>query len=304
MKADGTQKGRLNAGGFTIVEAIIYLVIAMVVGGAVYQLFISQNRLYLKEREVMDVRGSLRGAAALLSWELRGASAAGGDLYSIGASSFTVRSFLGAGVICGEKNKHYGLWGVSGEFIDTADDSALVFAAGGPGPDDDRWKAVGTKKYKSPPAGGVPTCFWGDTVAGKGKLNKNDPDVGWTGLVVPDTVVQIQTGMDSVLVGAPYRAFRRVQYGLYQEDGRYWLGRRAGSAANYERLTGPLRSPWGDSGLRFVYYDRAGNTTSDPTKVAAVEIILRAESFGMVRRRGQEPAAQQDSLRTRVTLRG
>ncbi|NIU73758.1 MAG: hypothetical protein GWN71_09290, partial [Gammaproteobacteria bacterium] len=45
---------------------------------AIYQLLIGQNRLYMKQRELQDVRTSLRAAANLLAFELRQASASGG----------------------------------------------------------------------------------------------------------------------------------------------------------------------------------------------------------------------------------
>jgi hypothetical protein len=110
---------------------------------------------------------------------------------------------------------------------------------------------------------------------------------------------------ENVEVGAPFRAFRRVTYGIYQDpdEGRYWLGRRVGSAASYERLTGPLRAPQ-DSGLHLVFYDLAGNTTTNPLDVRMVDIIVRGESLGLVPRAGEAPSAQQDTLTIRVSLRG
>jgi len=110
--------------------------------------------------------------------------------------------------------------------------------------------------------------------------------------------------LDFVAVGAPLRAFRRVQYGIYQEGGRWWLGRKVGSSASYERLTGPLRAP-ADSGLKFIYYDESGTTTNNPAQVRLVDIVLRGESIGKVPRAGgMAPSFQQDTLTIRVKLRG
>ena len=47
----------------------------------------------------------------------------------------------------------------------------------------------------------------------------------------------------ALAVGTPLRAFRRTEYSLYQENGRWWLGRRVASAATYDVLAGPLRPP-------------------------------------------------------------
>ena len=106
-----------------------------------------------------------------------------------------------------------------------------------------------------------------------------------------------------VEVGAPFRAFRAVQYGIYQDGGRWWLGRKVGSAGTYEQVAGPLRAP-GDSGLHMIYYDASGNPTADPRYVQMVDIILRGESLGLVPRGDEAPSAQQDTLTVRVSIRG
>ncbi len=382
-----------NEDGFTVVELLVYFMIASIIIGSVYQLLIGQGRLYTKQRELMDVRATLRAAAALLTWELRQASASG-DLYSIASDSFAIRSIQGGGIVCGEHvaASRVGLWGTWGEFYATADDSALVFAAG-----NDVW-LVGSidQIYPDHAAAGVQWCDWGgsstepdmvvdvslratppDVSAGtiiltpqgavsagatltfvashpaltcaefdsralltidappvtSGPMNgctftvtiPNQPpsqdfkikieitkddypqldedllfDAVWYGSTLDSPVAPVT---DYVDVGAPFRAFRSTQYGIYQEDGRWWLGRKVGAAASYEKLAGPLRAP-ADSGLVLTYYDGAGNTTAIPMQVALVEIILRGESFGKVPRTGQAPAVQRDTLTTRVSLRG
>ena len=297
--------GQTARAGFTTVEMLIYMIIATVVIAAVYQLLIGQNRLYVKQRELQDVRSNIRAAANLLAWELRQASASGGDLYSVTSDSFAVRSVTGSGVICGEHptELRYGIWGSSGEFYQTADDSALVLAVGNAGASDDVWKVVRIDKIWDPTGGNVPSCFWGDTIAGPGRGVAADTGVAGNGSGVPDLVLEVSGDMDGVYMGAPVRAFRRVQYGVYQDGGRWWLGRKVGDASAYERLTGPLRAP-ADGGLAFVYYDEAGNTTTDPSQVRLVDIQVRGESIGKVPRGGQAPVAEHDTLTLRVSLRG
>ncbi len=296
---------RRSDSGFTLVEFLVYLVISVVAIGAIFQLVIGQGRLYSKQRELIDVRSSLREAAAFLAWELRQPSASGGDIYSISPDSFAVRSIQGSAIICAEHGTslRFGLVAVSGELEDTADDSVLVFAAGAVGPADDQWRVVKPVRFWDAPGGGVASCFWGDPDIGKGRADKSDAGAGWNGYPVPDTVIEISGNMNNVYMGAPIRSFRKVQYGIYQEDGRWWLGRRVGAAAAYERLTGPLRAPQ-DSGLVFTWYDQAGNVTNDPADVALVEVILRGESLKGVRQVDAAAAAQQDTLSFRVALRG
>ena len=384
-----------NEAGFTIVELLVYLVIGVVLIGSIYQLLIGQNALYMKQRELTDVRSSLRAAAALLTWEFRQVGL--GDLYSVGSDSFAVRSIQGTGVVCAQHNSQprLGLWATSGEFSASSEDSVLIYSTAS-----NSW-LVGSIVNVWAPGGGVLNCDWpaappatdltveltlgsgsvpnsvsgevaieaqgtvaqGATVAflvshpalSCGEFDSRaliSIDVGtWSTSDQPmsgcafsvtldpgsdkikiqinieaDLYAQLTDdvsldvewdcdasgcgaggGAPSVLdvteVGSAVRSFRRVRYGIYQEGGRWWLGRQVGSAASYERLTGPLRQP-SDSGLVFVYYDAGGNTTTIPAMVAMVKIIVRGESFGKVRKGPGDVSVQQDTLTSWVSLRG
>ncbi len=387
--------------GFTAAELLVYLTVAVIVVGGAYQLLIGQNRLYLKQRELEDVRSNLRAAANILAFELRQASAFG-DPYFIATDSFAIRSLQGSGVVCSvhSSNPRVGLWGTAGEFYATSEDSVLVFAAASWGIGDDAWVPASiTQIWQSPSTGGVPSCDWngggtepdlalelaGATPTPPDKASGEIPITPF-GAVQPGASVQLgvsypslsceefdsratlkidadkwvydgtmdgctfdvsipsdakklhiqidleadlyaqlsddincdaewkfdggggSSAQDSVLnhvfPGAPLRAFRRVQYGIFQEEGRWWLGRKVGSATAYERVMGPLESP-ADSGLVLTFYDAAGVPTSDPTRVEVIDISLRGTSFGKVRKGGaQAPGVLRDSLTVRVTLRG
>ena len=89
---------RLSESGHTVQELLVYLVVAVIVIVAVYQLLMHQNRLYVEQRELQDVRTSLRAAANLLAFEVRHVSAAGGDIYSMASDSITIRSLQATGL--------------------------------------------------------------------------------------------------------------------------------------------------------------------------------------------------------------
>jgi hypothetical protein len=256
---------RLDRGGFSVIELLVYLIIAIVVVTGIYQVLIGQNRLYLKQRELQDVRTSLRAAANLLAFELRQLSAADSDLYVINTFDLKLRSVQGTGIVCAihGTQPRFGLYATSGAIEATTDDSVLVFAAGAAGTGDDGWVQSGIDRIYTPAAGGVPDCAW-TTVSAN-----------------PDLVVEVDTTtawLSGVQVGAPFREFRTVQYGSYDEGG---------------------------SGLVFVYYDVSGNVTADLTQVKMVDIILRGESFGKAPQAGNlGPQVQEDSLTLRVSLRG
>jgi hypothetical protein len=140
----------------------------------------------------------------------------------------------------------------------------------------------------APSGGGTPFCFWGDSTVSMPR---------------PQATLELQADtsvLNSVVVGAPVRAFRRTQYGLFTQGGHWWLGRRVGAAPSYEIVTGPLLSP-GEGGIVFTYYDATGAVTGDPAQVARVQIALRATNL--------KPASAgtqvlRDSLSTAVFLRG
>ena len=267
----------LGTAGMTLIELVIYVVLASVVLASVYRFMLVQSQSYRDQQEMRDVGETLRGASVLLTWELRQLSAADGDLYSIDTNSVTLRSIKGGGIVC---NRHvtltrYGVWGMSGDMEDG--DSALVFMAGGATLDDDAWRAVEITKVWDPDGGGVKYCTWFDGAT-----------------VESDLVPHVSSDTSAVKLGAPFRTFRRVEYGMFQQDGRWWLGRRVAGAASWELLTGPLRAP-GAGGLVFTYYDSTGAVTAVPAEVHHVDVEIRGESV---------VGSRQDSVVTRVTLRG
>ena len=263
--------------GFTLVEMMIYMVLAGLIMASVYQLVIGQSRAYGKQRELMDVHETLRSAAALLTWEMRQASAADGDIYAIGANSITLRSPQGSGFVCviHPDLPRFGVRGAGlGDVAATTDDSALVYVGSA------NWDVQRILAVSKPGDMGVGEC-------------------AWTGGSKPDIGVKLSDAT-GIQVGALFRAFRRVEYGLYQADGRWWLGRKVGEAASYDKLTGPLLAP-ASGGLVLTYRDAAGNVTADPTQVAVIDFVIRAESY---RVSGNALEFQQDTLATRVALRG
>ncbi len=287
---DKIKRKRLtDRGGFTIAELLIYLLVSVIIIGAVYQMLIGQNRLYVKQRELQDVRGTLRAAGNLLAFEFRQASAGDNDLYSIGTNSFAVRSLRASAVVCGvhASQPRVGLYAISGDSDFQSGDSVMLFSAGASGAGDDEWLLVSLDStFSSGAAGGIPFCSWGDTAT-----------------TAPEAVVATTSSFSGVTVGAPLRVFQRAEYALYQEDGRWWLGRKIDADVSYTKLIGPMRSP-SDSGLVLTYYDQFGNTTATLTDVRMVDIIMRGESYGKAPSASGAAAAQEDSLSIRVSLRG
>jgi prepilin-type N-terminal cleavage/methylation domain-containing protein len=269
--------------GFTMIEVIVAFVVGLIVLGGVVQVMIVQSRGYRKQREMVDVRETAREAAQLLSWDLRQAGVAGSAFAVMGANAVTIRSPRGVGTICAKHAvlPRYGLWKTAGNIEATVDDTALVYQLGRGAWTKLKITAVGTGT-----AMGVNACAW---------PGARPPDV------VVEFAVTAITDTSWIKVGVPFRSFRRVEYAEFQQNNRWWLGRKVGAAASYERLTGPLLAP-GSNGLAFVYYDTLGAVTANPAAVGSVQFTLRTESYKNTTV-GSAFEYQRDSLTTKVAVR-
>jgi prepilin-type N-terminal cleavage/methylation domain-containing protein len=297
------ENGRLRR-GFTMIEVIVALVVGMIVLGSVVQMLVVQSRGYRKQREQVDVRETAREAASLLSWDLRQAALGGSNFIALGANSVTLRSPRGVGTICGKapvpalfpavgQPARYGLWKTGGNITATVDDTALVYQFGrDTALGQSRWSKLKITAVGTPAAMGVPACAWPGARA---------PDVV-VEFAVTTVPLLVKTDTSWIKVGAPVRTFRQVQYAEYQSGGRWWLGRKVGSATTFEQLTGPLLAPGATGGLTLTYYDANGAVTADPTAVSSVAFTLRTESYKSTNI-GSAYTYQHDSLTTRVAVR-
>ena len=273
-----------SRGGFTLVELLVTLVVAVLLAAGAFTILGSQVALYTVQSAKLGTQVSLRTAANMLSWAIQEASATGGDLTTLGTNSVTMRAVHAGGIICSTSTQWLGVHDVSGQFA--ASDSVLIYSI-----QNDDWDIVtvaATDTTTSGLATRTPDCFWGDTTSAP------NPEVAIDLAGSPAII-------DSLLVGSAIRAFHPIQFGLEEVSGRYWLVQRVPSVVGPERLAGPLMSP-ADSGLVFSYYDADGDVTTTPSEVATVEILLKAESredLSAYVRSG----TLADTLRLRVSVR-
>ena len=270
--------------GFTLAELLVALAISGIVLGSVYRLMTSQGRGYAQQLALADASETLQGAGALLSWEMRHAEMATDTLFTLSADTLAVRSVQGAGVVCAinATSGLYGIWKCGGDIKATGDDTAMVSTSGGRG-----WKKLRITQVGTPGGMGLTQCAWAGTRA-------------------PDLVVQfsVATARDTagIVVGSMFRAFRRTRFAELFDSGRWWLGRQVGSAA-WEKITGPLLSP-AAGGLAFSYYDSTGAATTSASRVRAVGMTMRSETYKTyLGPNGGAPRYRRDSLITRVMVR-
>ncbi len=89
---------RAGQAGFTLTEMLVALVVTGILAAGVVNLLLEQNRFYNQHDEMIYAEQSLRGAADLVSRELR--MAAQQDVMYAGADSVLVLSDVYRGVVC------------------------------------------------------------------------------------------------------------------------------------------------------------------------------------------------------------
>lgn len=270
--------------GFTLAELTVAVTLLGILLAGAVGLFRSSAQLEGVHQQTIDAANTVRGAGTLLVTYLQGTAASGGDLTNLGDHSFTLRALQGTGVVCARDtaSELYGLRETSGYFEATADDSALVADIKA-----DAWELAKVDDAWNGDAAHTGTildyCIWGDGSS-----------------VRPTAAVQLSgpsTLLNELRIGSPIRVFRSVKFGLFTDAGEAWLGRKVGGGS-WEKLTGPML-PESEGGLELEYYDASGSTTTTASDVEKVEIVLRAESSGVVRGRG----AVVDSVRLEAHLR-
>lgn len=89
---------RLDDRGLTLVEMLIAIVVAGVLGTAMYQLLLDQNRFYTEADDRLGAKQTLRATAELAESEIR--AAAGGDVHAAQSDSVAFWYDEIAGYVC------------------------------------------------------------------------------------------------------------------------------------------------------------------------------------------------------------
>lgn len=257
-----------NTRGFTLVELITALVLFGIVGTALYQLLVNNQRLYRQQTEQVGVNQAARAGAALLPLELRELNAGdpvGSDIIAMAANEMTYKAMRNLYVLCQppdvanlqlvvSPSSYYGL-----RPLDVSRDSLLVFAEGDSTTRaDDQWVHADVTFMES----------------------GNDCPGGTASLTITTAGVSVlDLLLGAVQNGAPVRGFEVARLQLYQQDGEYWLGGQI-----YQKALGswgplqPIVGPMTDAGLALAYYDAAGNTATAAADVARIGITVASRS--------------------------
>jgi prepilin-type N-terminal cleavage/methylation domain-containing protein len=294
----------LTRRGFSIIELMIALVLLGLVSTAVYKVLVNNQRLYLAQTQTIDLQQNIRAAAAILPAEFRELDAADGDISAMGADSISMRAMRQLAFLCATPLLGAGvgqialtvrqtpIYGNRQTF--TVNDSLLIYYEGDPSTRiDDSW-VLG--QVKTVAAG--PVCN-DSGPGGPGTL----PSPGFTLTLQPQWIAGSQLNVaNAITLGAPVRGFDKLAYRVYQSaDGNWYLGQRnPASGGTIQPVVGPLT---GANGVTFSYYDSVGVVTTDSSKVAQIQIVLRARTTSPIRGADGVQTYKVDSVVTRVALR-
>ncbi len=276
--------------GFTLAELIVAVVLFGIVGTAIYQVLVNNQRFYRTQSEQVNVNASTRAGVAVLASELRELSPTdplGNDILTMTATSLTYRAMRNLYLLCDAPDEAGGTvtlhnrqdlrWGLRGIGVN---DSILIFTENNPNSrQDDAWlrSSVTAMQLGSDCPGGEASI----------RLTLSGTAGG---------------GLAGVTNGSPLRGFEVVQLVLDTDSEGSWLGLRVQDAGGgwgaADRVVGPLTG----SGFQLVYLNQNGAVTATPAQVRRVAVTVTGQSSGRVRVGGGMDFLV-DSLVTNVALR-
>ena len=294
--------------GFTLVELLIGVILAGVVGLALTRMIMTTQRISRAQAQQTDLQGSMRTGALLLPAELREIGydhATDGteipDIIDAGADRLTIRVMRGWGIICGNYAPDQILvrLPVIGYRNPTTADSLLLFTENeADRGNDDQWTPFRTNEIRQEtcPEDGEPAL----------ELQQLTPNAAFF-----DASANSPNGMPigtRIRNGSPVRFYEVMEYSLHQSGGRWWLGAQSFTAGDPapQPVLGPLRAGDGFA-LRYLDRDNQVINAGDAARykdIRVVEITLRGETTSPVARSDRGALAiKVDSLVTRVALR-
>ena len=271
--------------GFTLVELMVALVLLLIVGGGMYALLNTMQRVNRRQTEISGMQGALRTGLQLIQTELQEVASNNGagtsDILSMSGTAITYRAMRGMGETCSvtttavkvSQASYSGLRTPAspreGLFLYVDGDTAQTA--------DDTWLETDSPTITSS------TC--------------PDGSAAWAfsvGLTAPQ--------VSAITVPSPVRTFERMEIGRITDGGQDWLGIR--SISNGDAALIPVVGPITADGVGFSYFDLLGAATAAPAAVKTIVITLR----GVTQKRanpgmGGTLATLRDSLSVRVQLR-
>jgi prepilin-type N-terminal cleavage/methylation domain-containing protein len=283
--------------GFTLVEVLVALVLAVMLGGVIFQVVQGESRFATVQSAREEVQQNSRGALEILASELRAAQPDG--LVSADTDSISFLLPRVWGISCGDGDGatlSVIFPDAGGTAFDLNDASGLLADNGpagapawGPSPNPDpALRARDITLDALNPALGVAGNACED-------IRSTAPAAG---LLVAYTVSG--TNLPSPPAGNTVYLYQLVTYSVAQIGSEWWIYRSLGSDAA-QPLAGPLN---GATGLELTYWDQAGAAIAAPiTALATLQTVARIGITVSTRSRTKGNANLTDTQATSITLR-
>jgi prepilin-type N-terminal cleavage/methylation domain-containing protein len=280
--------------GFTLVEVLVALVLAVMLGGVIFQVVQGESRFATVQSAREEVQQNSRGALEILGSELRAAQPAG--LVTARVDSITFFMPRVWGVSCGggtgtalpvifptAGGTAFDLNTASGLLADTG---TVALPAWGPHPSVSTRASAITLTALNPALGVAGNACEGIRPAAGGTLLSAYTLGG--------------TNVPRAPAGNTVYLYQMVTYSVAQIGTEWWLYRTLGAGTS-QPLAGPLD---GATGLALVYYDAAGNVIPSPvTTLATLKTVARIGITVRTRSRVKGNANLTDTQATSITLR-
>ena len=263
--------------GFTLIELIVALVLLVIVGGSMYQVLLTVQRVTGRQTEQAAIHGNLRSGIQLIQGELQEIatnSLAGtptSDILSMSATVLQYRAARGMGESCGtptltsvkiRQSSYSGLQTpLNGRRLYILWDRDTTKIS------DDQWASAPIS---------------GDATAGTCPDGQPSWDVALSSslagtITVPIGELTAVANTPSAGEGAiPVRIYETMEMGPFNDAGTIWLGLRSLSAG--EATLVPVIGPLHEGGISFEYFDKARNGSTDPNTVTSIRVTLIAIS--------------------------
>jgi hypothetical protein len=270
--------------GISMVEVIVALVMASVLGATATSAFVTQSRFYSSQEETDFARGVGRRAMTIMVSELRMLEQEGG-IAAATSKSITVRAPYAMGVVCGNVTVlTISRMPVDAEVLSSAGYSGYAY----------RDRATGRYTYvegaaTAPAVAGAPICTAaGMSVYSGGGGNLDGQAMQFTSVPTP-----------APAIGTTVFLYQRITYEFANSvsvPGRVALWRRIEETGVNEEIVAPFDTT---AGFRFYVNDAAVPQADVPAALSSITgIELRLDAFG--ERAGLQRTGQLVPLTTSV----
>lgn len=286
--------------GFTLIELLVALILLVLVGGSMYRVLNTVQRVTGKQTQSAAIQGNLRSGAQLIQSELQEISTNSGDgtsdIISMAATLFRYRAARGIGISCGTPtttNLKIRASSYSGlrEPKHNRDQVWIFWDKDSLVTTDDKWSPADITGV------GSTTCPDGAAAY----------DLTLSGMVVPAgmAIAHLEYIANVPAAGEgpiPVRIYETMEVGQVNDAGQEWLGIR--SVSGSETTLVPVVGPLDATGVSFLYYQKDGGAAGSVNAVTSIQILLRVVSARNVNTKMDGTiGALSDSITIRAQLR-